>query len=209
MMKKALLITTVICGTIVAGTAFSQSTQSLTLTPSGTTFNQNDTFTLNTFLTFSGYHADGLSYWLETAPGTQSFFSITAETYLTFTDGNQPGWPNNFDFAMTHGVDTGYFATDNDLGAVVHDFTMPVPPGTYQVSHISFSIMGAAPGVYTFYTTTTNPRPSIVSQDLIDHDLPRASFTITVVPEPSTFALLAVAGAGVALLACRRSAMSR
>jgi len=34
--------------------------------------------------------------------------------------------------------------------------------------------------------------------------LPRASFTITVVPEPSTFALLALTGAGLALLTYRR-----
>jgi hypothetical protein len=203
-MKKTLLFTIIICGTMVAGTAFSQRTQSMSFIPSGTIFNQNDTFTLDTFLTFSGYDADGLSYWLETAPGTQSFFHITAETYLTFTDGGQPGWPNEFNFPMMNGADAGYFATSNDLGATVHDFTMPVPPGTYQVSHISFSIMGAAPGVYTFYTTTTNPRPSNVADGLDEEDIPRASFTITIVPEPSTFALLALTGAGSALLAYRR-----
>ena len=82
---------------------------------------------------------------------------------------------------------------------------MPVPPGTYQVSHISFSITGAAPGVYTFYSTSTNPRPSEVTDypGFNDNNLPRASFTITVVLEPSTLALLALTGAGLGLLTYR------
>ena len=56
-MKKTLLITTIICGMMAAGTAFSQHTQSMQFVPSGSIFNQNDTFTVDTFLTFSGYSA--------------------------------------------------------------------------------------------------------------------------------------------------------
>jgi hypothetical protein len=77
--------------------------------------------------------------------------------------------------------------------------------GTYDIEHITFSITNAAPGVYTFYSTTANPLPSVVlDQDFNDNNLPQASFTITVVPEPSTFALLALTGAGAGLLTYRR-----
>jgi hypothetical protein len=174
-MKKALLMTT-ICGMMVAVTAFSQHTQSLSFVPNGTIFHQNDTFTVDVSLTFAGYSAYGLSYWLETLAGTQSFFHITKLDHLVpFND----GYTGPSDFV---GCGNGYCATKHELGASPQPLRL-VPPGTYLISHIRFSITNAAPGVYTFYTTNTNPRPSIVTdQDFNDNAIPQASFSITIVP---------------------------
>jgi hypothetical protein len=178
---------------LATGTAFSQHTQSLQLIPSGSIFNQNDTFTVETLLTFSGYQARAVSFWLETVVGAQVFFHITAEQHFVF---NGDTGPSEFVCGNI------YCITDRDLGGGSQTL---VPPGTLDIAHISFSITNAAPGVYTFLTTTDNPHPSeVTDQDFNDNFIPTASFTITVVPEPTTFALLALTGSGVGLLAYRR-----
>src|SRR5947209_20625059 len=109
-MRKALLITTIICGMMAAGTAFSQHTQSLSFIPSGTIFQQNDTFSVETFLTYYGYSAYGFSFWLKTATVGASFFHITSEEHFPLCNNGYAG-PNEIDY-----YDNNYCSTHYDWG---------------------------------------------------------------------------------------------
>jgi hypothetical protein len=196
-MKKEMLVT-IICGMMAAGTAFSQHTQSMSFTPSGTIFNQNDTFTVDTFLTFAGYSARAVAFWLETPVAGAGFFHITAEQHFVFDGDTGPS-----EFVCGN----SFCITDRDLGGGSQTL---VPPGTLWIAHISFSITNAAPGVYTFFSTTDNPHASVVTdQDFNDNPIPQASFSITIVPEPSTVILLVLTGIGAGLLAYRRWCATR
>ena len=81
-------------------------------------------------------------------------------------------------------------------------------PGTYFVGDLSISLSGLMPGIYTLQTDASNPHSSeVASYDGTNtENLPISTSTITIIPEPSTFALLILATvAGVATQ--RRSAV--
>ena len=98
----------------------------------------------------------------------------------------------------------------SDLGATVPSPDVnAVPPGTYFIETLSVSLTGLAPGTYILRSTASSPRSSIVGSfdgtTFTDHDLPNATYTITIVPEPSTLALLVIATIGVGATFCRRT----
>jgi hypothetical protein len=193
-MRKSLLIT-IICILTTTKVLVGQITQSISLSgpaqiPAGPT-----TFTVSVSLTFDGYSAVGLSYWVQVDSALAPFLSLTNVQYFTFPDPNQTT-PNPAPFNHTTGADAGYMSALRDLGANFPNFSNMVGPGTYHITDLTFQLAPGNPGgSHTLAITTLGPLISLVDDTEIgvEHALPAASFTFNVVPEPSTIAFLVVA----------------
>lgn len=214
-MKK--LILSLACSFALSAAAFAQS-QSIALYTSGSmsqtsgTFGSSGTFSLDVYVTFTGFTANGLSFWLQTQNAFAPSITITNEQYFTFTDPNDGPAPgsmtpfNNKGFTHASGNNTGMLSdqdlspnpqtgtlTPGDLGATGAGQTA----GTYKVATITFTLSGAPNGTFTLGTTTLNPKASTLSDTAFaGHSLPNATYTVSIVPEPSTIACL-VCGVGV------------
>ena len=160
-MKKTLLVivvTTLFAAGATANTLPSLirphgQSQSLTFNDNGLgggdsthgTYNQNGTFSLDVFLTFSGYNSTGLSFWLEASNGLAGSLSITGVTYgTTFPDATQTA-PNPANFNTATGASPGFLTETRDLGSTINDFGNVPAPGTYFVAHISFNLNNLTP----------------------------------------------------------------
>ena len=195
-MKKLFLA--LACSAVLAANVFAQS-QSIAITTSGGastsgSFNAGSAFSLDATITFTGFTADGLSYWLQVPNALAPFISITSETYFVFTDPNNGGVKT---FISTIGADPGFMSgqgmsNSGDLGATAVTQANDVPAGTYKVTTLSFALAANAPvGTYTIKTTTLSTKISEISDSTFaSHNLPGSSYTLTVVPEPSTVAFL-------------------
>jgi hypothetical protein len=210
-MKKTLLIA-LIGLTTALSTLYGQS-QSLSITGNNT-WMQGGSVTLSVTDSYANYNGSwGLSYWLQMQSAIAPFINITGATYFTFTDANYIGtFPIAFN--TTAGADAGYMSTTGsggltgDLGGTPNPFVIN-PDGTYHVTDLTFSIAGNAPlGTYTMQTTFLDPRSSRqVPSDFNDSSanaFARAPFVFTIVPEPSTLALLGLAAVGAGMAAYRR-----
>ena len=204
-MKKTLLAA-IFCAMTATSPLFGQAhMQSLSFSgPSTIDITATNTFILRVDLTFSGYSAIGLSYWLEVQCALAPFLTITNVTHYPPFPGGPDPVPISF---ITGGPD--YCGASAGLGGTA--FPNQVPPGTYHISDLTFMLAPGTPlGMYDLRSTTTTPRISSVSDtDFNDNPLPAAHFTINIVPEPSTVALLSLAGIGSGLMAYRRRKPTR
>jgi len=148
----------------------------------------------------------GLSYWVQVNTAIAPFLTITGVTHYVF-GGNGDFFP--LSFIETAGTDPGFLTTraaDGHTGDLGGSGPL-VLDGSYHVTDITFALAAGAPaGTYTLRTTTASPRGSIqVTSDFGDAPFPQASFVFTVVPEPSTLALLGLVAVGAGIVAYRRS----
>jgi hypothetical protein len=183
-------------GRMATSTVLGQHSQSLVFSgPTTINITTTTAFTLSADLTFSGYSSYGLSYWLEVNDALAPFLSITDVTYSTFVDPNQTT-PNPAPFNSMIGATSGFMTENRDLGATVQivEPQNAVPPGTYHITDVTFSLNAAAPpGTYTLRSTIIAPYVSEVTDtNFMDNVTPAGTFTFTIgagpTPRPSSTA---------------------
>ena len=125
------------------------------------TYAPGSTFSFDVHLTFGGYNSRGVAFWLETNATFGPFLAVTGVAYSSAFPHPIETMPNPALFLSSTGASPGYYTEDRDLGSLTD--TPTVPPDTYFIAHISFSIAaGAPPGTYDLALTTVAPRNSVV-----------------------------------------------
>jgi hypothetical protein len=156
-------------------------------------YSPGSTFTLSVTMV-TDHASPGYSLWFDTASTNASFFSISSFTLASaaFPDATSGGGPQTFNTPDR----AGFLSNPNDLGATIPVGGTNAAAGSYLVENVTFLIDATtAPGTYTLQTTpvgsggrtsgSTNPDFSF------DSAASSAVYTITVVPEPSTYAMIA------------------
>jgi len=195
-MKRTILIALI--GLTSACSAFAQGSASLSFSgPS--TWVPGTSVTLAVQDTFSIGGSYGFSFWLQVNTPLAPFLTITGIVYYPPFGGTNPPFP----IVFNTGGDPGFTGEAPGLGGGAQGL---IPDGSYHAMDITFALAAGAPvGSYTLRTTTASPRGSIqVTSDFGDFPLPQASFVFTVVPEPSTLALIALTGMATAVMTYRR-----
>lgn len=151
----------------------------------------------------------GLSYWFETSAANQTYFTIVSRS---FTRSSPPGETSPFDDDIQDPTGDAIVpgGNEHDIGGTAPNGMAQPTDADYFVATLTIQINASTPnGSYTIQTTTlaTNggPKTSGAGDSNFDRtDIPAATYTINVVPEPSASALVALAAAAAGLWVYRR-----
>jgi hypothetical protein len=156
--------------------------------PNAGTYHPGDSFTFSINLTYapggSVNNLAGLSYWLQQRSPASPFILSVAGRDVTgsqFTFLQSPGAV--FPQAMTP-------SNSSDLGAGTQSGN-GLGANTYFIANVTIQISPTAPitGTYILSQTLTGGRTSVIT-DMVGHTfaIPEVDYTITMVPEPATWA---------------------
>ena len=172
--------------------------------PNAGTYHPGDTFTFSINLAFtqggSVSNLAGLSYWFQQkSPASPFNFSIAARdvtgSQFTFLQSPSAVFPQAMNPSNSSDLGGGT-QSGNGVGA-----------GTYFIADITVSISQSAPitGTYILSQTLTGGKTSVIS-DSLGHvfAIPEADYTITMVPEPATWAGAALTAATLLFAGMRR-----
>lgn len=213
-MKKLLLVTALAltCAGMITPSANAQTAQFTFAPVGGLSVTQGGTFQFTINLNVTGLsgadpsgagaqNINGLTYFLQQTSASPFPFSISGRdigaspfTDLISTQAQVFASPGN-------NIDTN--GNERDLGALSEN---PMGNGNYFIATITLSIAAnATPGTYTIQSVTTGGRTAVFNDSNGDTSpIMPGSLTITVVPEPSTYALLAFGAIGAGVVVYRR-----
>lgn len=208
-MKKTLLLTLALCALTYSAWAQNppSSGTSFSITPSSQTVSAGGTFNVTFSLTGTTPPNNITAYdlYIVTSSNNSGFFTIKTSTptgpFSAFGPDLGSGDP------LSTAAATGFVRNGLDLG---YSGTTQTPPYSISLQTVGFTLSSSTPlGVYTFFSSTV-PNSGNFYSDISDtngtvYSVGQGSFQITVVPEPSTWALGLTGLAVVALIGFRRT----
>lgn len=216
-MKKLILTLTACLALAIVSSAF--ATITISANPSSQTVARGGTFNVTFSLQVTGGAGDpanvaGIDLFLQALKSQNSvsdisgFFSITGQT-ITLSGWSAAG-PGNYSDALTaarstnHGSSVVENLEDQALSANNAGQVRSVPFATTSFQTLTLAVAANVPvGTYTFTTSapisSTDARGTHLTDSSGNYFVPttQATFSITVVPEPSTWAMIATGALGL------------
>lgn len=195
--------TAALAQTGTSGTTFTATPSTQNVAQGG---NFNISFTLNG--TNPPANITAFDLYIVTASANSGFFTITSSTPTGPFNAFGPNIPPTGD-PLSVAAASGFVRNNVDLG-----YSGPAqnPPYSISISTLNIKLNNAPQGTYTFFTSTLANAGQFYS-DVADtnggvYTVGQGSFQITVIPEPSTWALalLGLGVVGLARLRTRRTA---